>query len=78
MSIFDLLEALSDDAKEEEKLRENAIVVSFSEPQTHDGYHEFEILDEGILSLKERKEKGGLWGGPYEVTWYFEILNREK
>lgn len=78
MSIFDLLEALSDEAKEEKELRENAIVVSFSEPQPHDGYHEFEILDEGIISLKKRKEKGGLWGGPYEVTWYFEILKPGK
>ena len=71
-------DALIDAAKKEAELRENAIVVSFSEPQTHDGYHEFEILDEGIISLKERKEKGGLWGGPYEVTWYFEILKPGK
>lgn len=71
-------DALIDEAKKEAELRKNAIVISFSEPQPHNGYHEFELLDEGIISFKNRKEEGGLWGGPYEVTWYFEILKPGK
>lgn len=49
------------------------IVVELYEEPTKRGY-EYEVLDPGIIELKEKKKTGGNWGAEYKVTWTFKII----
>ncbi|MBR4144368.1 MAG: hypothetical protein IKU06_02780 [Lachnospiraceae bacterium] len=49
------------------------VIIVKLEESPEAGEYQFEILDEGIIELKEKEKMGGAWGNGYTVTWVFEI-----
>jgi len=57
--------------------KKDEIEVTIYEAPGENGYI-YEIMNDGIIEFKERKEKGGVLGKGYNVTWVFKILNPGK
>ena len=50
------------------------IVVNLYEKPTRPSYT-YEILDKGIIELKEIKKEKVIWQEGYNITWFFRILS---
>ena len=52
----------------------DAHTISIELYEYPDTGYKYELLDEGIIELKEKKESGGNWGSGADVTWVFKII----